>query len=451
MPASAAAAAIGQAAAASAPGLAWGIPFVGVLASIALGPTVAPSAWRRFAGLAMAIWSVALIAAQAATGGTMVAEATLGHAVLEDYVPFVSLLLALYVCGGGILLRGGPWGRPAGNALLLTIGTLLASVIGTTGASMVLVHPLLRANEHRRQKGHLLVFFIVLVANVGGALSPIGDPPIYMGFLQGVPFFWPTSRLLVPVLLVAAPVIGAFYVLDRCLASREPGEPRAERLRLDGIGNLALIGVVVAAVAGLGSAQLGSFRVAGQSVPLDRLASAAVCLAVTGISVLATPAAVRRANIFTWHPIREVAEIFAAIFITVVPVLAMLHAGREGPLSGVVGLVANGSGAPVPAAYFWAAGLLSSVLDNAPTYLVFFGLAGGDAARLTGPLARTLVAISAGSVFFGGLTYIGNAPNMMVRAIAEHRGVRAPGFFGYSAAAAAILVLPLLLVTLLVL
>lgn len=430
-------------------GLVWAIPFAGVLVSIALGPTLARGAWHRIAGAVMGGWSVALLIAEAAAWGPAAAGRTLGHALLNEYLPFISLLVALYVSGGGIVVRGGPWGRPSGNTLLLGIGTLLGSVIGTTAAAMVFVHPLLRANAHRRRQGHLIVFFIVLVANVGGALSPIGDPPLYMGFLHGVPFFWPLRRLFFPMLLAVGPLLGGFYVLDRYLSGREAAAPGVEALRVEGIVNVVLVGVVAASVAALGGLDLGVLVLAGDNVPVNRLASAVICLAVAALSLALTRPELRRTNRFTWEPIGEVAEVFFAIFITIGPVLAMLRAGEAGPFAAIVRMVVNGNGTPIPLGYFLLTGLLSSFLDNAPTYLVFFGLAGGDASALAGALSHVLIAISTGAVFFGGLTYIGNAPNLMVRAIAEHRGVRVPGFLEYSGLAALVLAGPLLLVAVL--
>ncbi len=409
----------------TAPPLPWGIPFAGLLLSIALGPMLAPRAWQRRARLVMLGWILALLLPEAALLGAGAAAGALEHAVLAQYLPFITLLFALYTTAGGVLVAGGPWGRPAGNTALLALGTLAGGVVGTTAAAMVLIHPLLAANAHRRRKGHLVVFFIVLVANAGGALSPIGNPPLYVGFLQGVPFFWPLRHLWLPLLALAGPLLGGFFLLDRRLAAGEDPAPRPRPLRVRGGANLALIGVVALAVVVLGAWQ-----------------GVLVSLAASLVSVLITPRAVRRRNMFSWTPIMEVAELFAAIFITIAPVLAMLRAGPAGPLGGLLRLVTG------PAGYFWLTGLLSAFLDNAPSYLVFFGMAGGDAGRLVMPPARTLVAISTGAVFFGGLTYIGAAPNLLIRAIAARRGVRMPGFFGYCGSAALVLALPLLLVSL---
>jgi Na+/H+ antiporter NhaD/arsenite permease-like protein len=300
---------------------------------------------------------------------------------------------------------------------------------------------LLHANAHRTRRTHLVVFFIALVANAGGATTPLGDPPLYLGFLHGVPFFWPVTHLAAPLIVLAIPLLIAFFWLDRRLAAADPSPGRRERFHVRGLPNIALIAVAVATVLVTGMWRPGEVVLLGQTVGIARLTGDAVFLAVTLASIAVTPRAVRQGNMFSWHPMAEVATLFAAIFITIGPVLAMLEAGLEGPLAPVLRLTANASGEPLPLAYFWLTGLLSAFLDNAPTYLVFFELAGGDPVYLTGPLNHVLTAISAGAVFFGALTYIGNAPNMMLRAIASHRGVRMPGFFGYMGLSA-ILLLP---------
>ena len=328
-------------------------------------------------------------------------------------------------------LRGGPWGTPSGNTLLLAIGTVLAGVMGTTGAAMVLIHPLLRANAHRARKTHLAVFFIILVANAGGATTPLGDPPLYVGFLRGVPFGWPLLNLGLPLLVLAVPLLAAFWLVDRHLAKTEPAPDRAQTLHLRGWGNVGLLGVIVAMVVLQGVWQPGSISFAGQKIGVERLLAMGILAVVAAVSWRITPRAVHQGNMFSWAPIAAVAILFAAIFITIGPVMGMLHAGMAGPLAPLLRLNMDAAGQPLPLVTFWMAGLLSAFLDNAPTYLVFFELAGGDPVSLTGKLNPILTALSAGTVFFGALTYVGNAPNMMVRAIAAHRGVRMPGFFGF--------------------
>ena len=414
-----------------APGLVWGIPFMGMLLSIALVPLLAPHFWHRRMFWVAAGWTLALLLPQAVLFGPAVAAYTAWHAMLLEYLPFTVLLLVLFTAGGGILLRGGPWGTPAGNTLLLAVGTMLAGVMGTTGVSMVLIHPLLRANNRRRHKVHLVVFFILLVSNVGGSTTPLGDPPLYIGFLQGIPFFWPLHYLTLKMLTVALPLLAMFWLVDRHLAKNDAPPPPAQKLQLDGRVNILLLALVVAGVLAQGIWQPGSVDLFGTVIGVERLAAMGFFLVLVGVSLKLTPKSVREGNLFTWDPMIEVAVLFLAIFITIAPVLQMLGAGLSGPLSGLLALTNDADGRPSPVAYFWLTGILSAFLDNAPTWLVFFQTAGGDVARLTGEDVRVLQAISAGAVFFGALTYIGNAPNLMVRSIAAHRGVRMPGFFGY--------------------
>jgi Na+/H+ antiporter NhaD/arsenite permease-like protein len=417
----------------------WGLPFAGLLLTIAVCPMLAPRFWHRRMGLIAAAWSLALLLPLAVLRGAAPAWHAAWHAALVDYLPFVSLLLALFTAGGGILVEGGRIGTPAGNTALLALGTVLAGVMGTTGVAMVLIHPLLRANAHRTRKVHLAVFFIVLVANAGGATTPLGDPPLYLGFLRGVPFFWPLLHLSVPLLVVALPLLAAFWALDHILARAEPPPPPARRLRVRGWRNAGLVGLAAATVLVQGVWQPGEAVLFGQAIGLERLLGILVFAAITLVSLAITPRTVRERNLFRWAPVQEVALLFAAIFVTIGPVLDMLAAAQAGPLAPLLALTSDAAGQPSRLAYFWLAGTLSAFLDNAPTYLVFFKLAGGDPVLLTGDGAPVLLALSAGTVFFGGLTYIGNAPNMMVRAIAAQRGVRMPGFFGYMAWSGALL------------
>jgi Na+/H+ antiporter NhaD/arsenite permease-like protein len=430
------------ASAGAAPALPWGIPFAGLLLSIAILPLIAPHFWHRRMGLVAIAWVAALAVPQIVLHGLAATAAEEWHAVLLEYLPFVTLLLALFTVGGGILLTGGPWGTPTGNTLLLAVGTALAGVMGTTGVSMVLIHPLLRANAHRRRRVHIVVFFIILCANAGGATSPLGDPPLYIGFLQGVPFLWPLQNLLRPLLLIALPLLAAFWAYDAWCAAHEPARAEARTLRLRGWPNVALIAVVVAAVIVQGVWHPGDATLFGQAIAVERLAGMGVFIAIAALSLRITPESIRNENLFTWAPMEEVGKLFLAIFITIAPVLDMLAAGADGPVAPVFAVLHDADGKPWPMGYLWATGLFSAFLDNAPTYLLFFQLAGNDAELLTGALNKTLRAIAGGAVFFGALTYIGNAPNMMVRSIAAHRGIRMPGFFGYIGIAGALL-LPL--------
>lgn len=432
----------------------WGVPFAGILLSIALMPLLAAPVWHHHYGKITAAWALAFLAPFALTFGWHAAAAGVVHALLAEYIPFVLLLVALFTVSGGIFLRGNLRGTPALNTAMLALGTLLASVMGTTGASMLLIRPLLRANDDRAHRAHVVVFFIFLVSNIGGALTPLGDPPLFLGFLKGVSFFWTLENLWSQTLLLSAALLAVFYALDSWFYRNEgrsrfdPTPTDAESLRIEGGWNFLLLGGVVALVLMSGLYKPGiAWNVMGTEVPLQSVLRDAGFVAISLLSLWLTPRAIHEANQFNWEPILEVAKLFAGIFITIIPVIAMLQAGVLGPFSVVVNAVTDSSGQPIASMYFWATGVLSGFLDNAPTYLVFFNTAGGDAATLMGPQAATLAAISAGAVFMGALSYIGNAPNLMVKAIAENRGVRMPSFFGYMAWSFGVLTPLLLLVT----
>jgi Na+/H+ antiporter NhaD/arsenite permease-like protein len=430
-----AAAAAGAALDGAALHLAWSVPFAGILLSIALLPLLAPALWHHHYGKIAAAWALAVVLPMAGLLGPDATLHELVHLAVVDYVPFIVLLWALFTVTGGIRVRGTMSGSPAFNTGLLALGTGLASLTGTTGAAMLLIRPLIRANAWRRRRAHIVIFFTFLVANIGGSLTPLGDPPLFLGFLHGVPFFWPTVHLFLPMLVAAGIVLALFWTVDSVLAGREPrpeAPVAAEPVRVEGLVNLPLLLAVLLAVLASGSLELGpAFSLLGIPVPWAGLLRDLALLAVIALSWRLTDPATRAANDFSWAPILEVAKLFAGIFVTMAPVLAILKAGPAGALAPVVALVSDEQGRPYDLMYFWITGALSSFLDNAPTYLVFFNLAGGDARVLTSTLASTLVAISAGAVFMGANTYIGNAPNFMCRAVAEEMGVRMPSFLGY--------------------
>ena len=413
-------------------------PFVLLLLSIAALPLAAHHWWEsnRNRGIVAAAFALPVAVWCLATGRA----GDLLHAA-HEYEQFLVLLGALFVIGGGVHVSGDLRATPRVNAGFLAIGAVLASVIGTTGASMILIRPLLRTNSERRSVAHTVVFFILVVSNCGGLLTPLGDPPLFMGYLRGVPFDW-TLRLWPYWLGVNAALVLAYFVWDTLVVRRESPEAlRADRrqvepLRVSGAGSLVLLAVVVATVA----------TVTGNALLRDGILVA--CALASLFLVRQEP---RKTNAFTWGPIVEVAVLFAGIFVTMIPALRYLEAhGAD-------------LGLTTPRQYFWATGSLSAVLDNAPTYLTFTSVAAGhlNAAGaqpvVTSEDLRTLlaadggppllVAISLGAVFMGALTYIGNGPNFMVKAIAESSGVRMPGFFGYAACAVAILVPVLLVVT----
>lgn len=419
-------------------GLHWALPFAGILLSIAILPLAAPSFWHHHFGKVSAGWAALVVLPFALLFGLPTAVYEIAHIILLDYVPFIILLLALFTVTGGIHIRGNLHGSPSMNTALLAIGTVLAGWMGTTGASMLLIRPLIRANDNRRHKVHVFVFFIFLVSNIGGALTPLGDPPLFLGFLKGVEFFWTTTHLFSEMLVCTVVLLAVFFALDVYWYRRE-GEmvvdpTRDSPISIEGGVNILLLMVTVGVILMSGTWSPGvSFSVFHVTIELQNVLRDIALLSVCGLSLWLTPARVRQDNSFSWAPMAEVAKLFAGIFITIAPALAILRAGREGALAPLVALVTQDNGQPNDVWYFWLTGILSSFLDNAPTYLVFFNLAGGDAATLMTTLASTLAAISCGAVFMGANSYIGNAPNFMVKSVVEEAGIRMPSFFGYMA------------------
>jgi Na+/H+ antiporter NhaD/arsenite permease-like protein len=414
----------------------WALPFIGILATIAVAPLVAPHLWHGNYGKLAFAWAALAIVPMAALFGVPTALQALLHTALT-YLSFIILLFALYVVAGGILVTGNFRGTPFTNTILLVLGTAMASVVGTTGAAMILIRPLVRANAARLHNAHVFVFFIFLAANIGGSLTPLGNPPLFVGFLRGIDFFWTAQRLLKPTAVTAALVLFIFvivetrlYLKDRRISLVGEIEPPLA-LQVRGGINFLLIAAILGAILVSAVWQPDMhFDISGTSLELQNLTRDAALMFIAVLSLALTPNEHREANGFTWEPIVEVAILFAGIFACVIPVIAMLQAGHAGAFSWLLAATTS-DGAPNNVAYFWLAGTLSAVLDNAPTYLVFFELAGGDPAALMGPLSDTLAALSMGACYMGALTYIGNAPNLMVRAIASERGVKMPSFFGF--------------------
>jgi Na+/H+ antiporter NhaD/arsenite permease-like protein len=426
------------------------LPFAGLLLSIALGPILARRFWHVHYDKAAAFWAILALVLLLATHGLTPTLDALAHTLFSDYLPFILMLFALYTTAGGIVVSDLAPATPRVNTLLLATGTLAASLVGTTGAAMIFIRPVLQANAARQHKVHVIIFFIFLVANIGGALTPLGDPPLFFGFLHGVDFFWPARHLWPHFALVVGLLLALFFALDTYFHAKEPKiNPEQALLEIRGLPNVALIVAAVLTIIGSAIWRPGiDFEILGTHIALQDFLRSVVLLAIGLVSIALTPKADHEANHFSWEPLGEVAKLFAALFVCIIPVMAMLAAKTQGPFAPVIALLSHPNGAPDDAAYFWATGLLSSMLDNAPTYLVFFGLAGGDATMVSGELARTLAAISLGAVFMGALTYIGNAPNFMVYALARRARVPMPSFFGYLAWSGAILVPVFVLVTL---
>ncbi len=427
------------------------LPFAGILGSLALLPMLAPNFWHRRQGHVALFWGLAFLLPFAAHFGTGAAFRELVHVLLLEYIPFIALIGSLFAIAGGIYAGGQLRGSPMLNSLIMLTGTVLASFAGTTGAAMILIRPLIRANTDRQYKVHIVVFFIFLVCNIGGALTPLGDPPLFLGYLEGVDFFWPLKALWRPMLLIGGLVLGAFYILDSHLFAKEGaakrGPAKSGGIFVRGLVNVPLLMLVVALIAVSGSDGWGQVEIFGTRVGWIGLMRDGGLIGLAAASLALTPRIYREQNEFNWEPVLEVAKLFAAIFVTIVPAIAILKAGQQGALAHVHDLLGEAD-APNNIAYFWMTGLLSSFLDNAPTYLIFFNAAGGDPDTLMGPMAQTLTAISAGAVFMGANTYIGNAPNFMVKAIAEHLGVRMPSFFGFMVWSALVLIPAFVVVTL---
>lgn len=419
------------------------VPFLGLLLSLGLFPILVPGFWERPRNqlLVTAIWAAPTLFYL----GTLSALGPQGHEALlhlwragNDYVSFVVLLGTLFVVAGGILIETDLEGRPLTNTLFLAIGAILASVIGTTGASMLLVRPLLRTNRDRNIVRHIPIFFVFLVANIGGLLTPLGDPPLLLGYIRGVPFLWPLEHLAPIWGFLVGCLLLLFFLIDVVCYRREDLPPRDTRERFapvafkGGMNLLLLAGVVITLV----------FLPPDPEHPLVdafHLRELAL-LSLAALSWIVTPSSIRSDNRFQWRPILEVAAVFLGIFITMIPPVVLLEA--RGP-----------SSVQDPLTLFWVTGLLSSVLDNAPTYLAFTAAACGRVAECVeaghlGALATSpegiplLAAVSAGSVVMGALTYIGNGPNLLVKAVARDHGHEMPSFFGYVAWASVIL-LPL--------
>jgi len=403
------------------PSVAWVSPFVALLLGIAVLPLAAPHFWEsnRNKLIVSALLGVPVLALYA-----MQAPAAIGHAA-EDYVSFMILLGSLFVISAGVVMDGDLKATARVNTAFLGLGAVLASFVGTTGASMLLIRPLLRTNSERHRTVHTVVFFIFLVSNIGGTLTPLGDPPLFLGYLQGVPFTW-TFRLAPEWLFTTGLLLAVYYVWDRWELSRESpsslkaGSEYTEPLSVRGAENLLWLGGIIGAAAFL-------------SAPWREV----VMVGVAAMSLIRTPKGLHQANQFSYHPILEVAAVFAGIFATMIPALDLLRA--HGAALGVTH----------EWQFFWATGVLSSFLDNAPTYLTFLALAQGQglASEVVGVPHHILAAISLGAVFMGANSYIGNAPNFMVRSIAESRGVKMPSFGGYMLYSGAILLPVFLLVT----
>ena len=419
------------------------IPFAGLLLSIAVMPLIKPDWWEKHQPLAVAFWSVLFIVPFAAKYGMFTMGETVLECVVNDYLTFIILLFGLFCVAGNITIDGEFAGSPRINTALFVLGTLLSSVIGTTGSSMLLVRPFIKMNSWRKRKSHIMIFFIFLISNMGGCLTPIGDPPLLMGFMRGVPFFW-SLKLFHILIFNMIILLTLFYFLDRRAYRKDIAEGRkpdirepGTHVRIVGLHNLIYVAMIVGAVIlsgmlpGMSAFQNADGTVKGihilgeVTLGFPSVIEIVIILLAAFLSFKTTKEEVRIRNHFTWGAIQEVAVLFIGIFITMQPALALLK--TMGPNLGIT----------EPYQMFWSTGMLSSFLDNTPTYLVFLTTAGtlGFTSGITTTVGtisvQILEAISCGAVFMGANTYIGNAPNFMVKSISDENGVRMPSFFGY--------------------
>lgn len=399
--------------------LLWVLPFVFFLLCLAAGPVFMKEKWKNYENKIVFIVTGVIFTALYANFGNEYAFFSAKKMFFHHYVPFVCMMTALYVVSSGIHITTKGALTPLHNMIFLFLAALSSSFMGTTGASMLLLRPFLSLNKQRRHKTYLVVFFIFLVSNIGGSFSPIGDPPLFLGYLNGVDFFWVTRHLFGPMLCVMLPLLLIFYLIDRRHYQDKippsPHDEEVEKFRLYGAHNFIILGCILFTIILTGFID----------IPRDIL-----LLGLAVLSYMTTKKNVYYMNRFSWHPLREVALVFLAIFTTLIPIEGMLHSGGEGVFAPLLAYV-NPNGMMDPLRYYFMTGLLSGFLDNAPTYLLFFHTAGGNPTALMHEHTSTLIAISLGAVFFGALTYIGNAPNLMVKSIAERANVRMPTFGGY--------------------
>lgn len=421
----------------------YAIPFVGMLLSLALGPLLASEFWHRHYAKISLGWTSLVIGMLIVGFGVSQSLHHVMHMLFHEYIPFIAVIGALFTITGGIHIVIRARSTPFVNTLFLLYGSLIASMIGTTGAAMLLIRPFIDMNKNRFYRTHLVIFFIFTVANIGGCLTPLGDPPLFLGYLQGVPFSWPFLNLLKPFVLTIIPLLALFWGIDAYLMVRDRRRPghqaplprqRGEPwFHMTGQLNVFLLGGLVLLI-WLSGLWTDSPKFLGIDLSLAEILRIFGLMALGYLSWQFTSGTVRHYNHFTWEPFREVCEVFMGIFTTLIPVSAMLHQGNEGPFRALISLT-NPDGVPNSLLYFWVSGMLSGVLDNAPTYLVFFNMLGGVAkdslSVILAEFNTPLIAISLGSVFMGALTYIGNAPNFMIRSIAVKRHVAMPSFFGY--------------------
>ncbi len=414
-------------------GYAGAFPYLALMLCLAILPVLTPKIWHRYENPILAgisIWTVIILYLYF---GTEKAIYEFFHMIFHEYIAFMAIIFSLFVVSSGILVRFHIANSLKNNLYILLCGSILANFIGTTGASMVLIRPFLELNKNKAYKTHLGVFFIFLVSNIGGCLTPLGDPPLFMGFLKGVSFFWTLQHGWLPFLMALVTCLGAFALVDRLKNKATTSEDKIKRpaIRVRGAINVILVLCIITIT--LFASTLSDepmFKIYGHGFSSQDLVRDFSYLLITIISLLTTPKFIHEENHFNFSPVNEVARVFFVIFLTLIPLSYMLKLGHDGPFAFLYDF-ANPNDAHHEIRYFWLTGLMSGFLDNAPTYLLFFKMAGDDANLLMNTYPEILLAISLGAVFMGAITYIGNAPNFMVRSIAIQKGVKMPSFLGY--------------------
>ncbi len=406
-------------------------PYIALMLGLAFCPLLIPKIWHRFEKLILSVIGLWTLTAMVQVEGTSQAMHSFNHMLVHEYIAFLAILFALYVVASGIHVQFNMSDSLKNNLFILLGGAVLANFIGTTGASMVLIRPFLKLNHNRPYKTHLGVFFIFIIANIGGSLTPLGDPPLFMGYLAGVDFWWTLQHGWAPFVIAITFCLSVFAIIDRAKNKHAISQRHDVGIPIEGGINFILMAAIVA-ITLLAPRLSGDPVVAfmGTEVSWQDILRDISYVTIGGLSLWLTPKHIHRHQHFNFEPFKEVARVFLVIFLSLIPITAMLKLGADGPFCGLFNF-AHAHGLPVDVRYFWASGSLSAFLDNAPTYLLFFKMAGGDAEILMHQLPLTLLAISLGSVYMGAMSYIGNAPNFMVRSIAKQSGVEMPSFIGY--------------------
>lgn len=392
------------------------LPFVLLLLGISFGPSFFPKVWHRIENYLISLVCILTVCTLWYTVGKDETYIKIHHVLEKEYLPFLSIVFALYTVSTSLRINISGMATPFNNAVMLIIGGILSNLIGTTGASMLLIHPVLKWNHHQKSCTHLVLFFIIMVSNVGGSLSPLGDPPLFVAYIQGVPFLWPLFNLSFYTVIGLFYLATFFYVWDKKINMKTVYPQESFAIQVEGGRQLLFIPLIVLIL---------------MFCPRLPLLHEFLLLTIAGVSYLLD----RYRNNFLskkghWGPIFEVSRVFLAIFISLIPISLILQEGSSGALGGILAYTQH-NGEPNPTVYFWLSGLFSALLDNAPTYLLFFNMLGQDASYIIQHLNHCLVAISLGCVYFGAMTYIGNTPNFIIRNIAKQHGVSMPSFIGY--------------------